>query len=285
MSDDVMLNEYPDDEQRYAICNAQKVKFMNSKLTIPLQIKSLNKMEFEGYGSIFGNKDWGNDIVMPGAFQRTLSEYKSEDTLPMMFWMHDPSRIPGKWIEMSEDDNGLYVKGILADTELGREIHTLLSMKAVSGLSIGYMTKLQDFLDDGIRLIKDVDLFETSIVSIPMNPKAQIVHAKSRLSERGEYVPTHDEVANLKRECEQFLRTKGFSKRLSVAYVSNMFKEPVGNPLEPDVISEQKQDDKKEESYSVTPEDLEVNAGLTSFKEKMLLQDLDKLFNEVFKYE
>lgn len=194
-------------------------------LTVQLEIKALNKREFEGYGSVFGNKDWGDDVVMPGAFSRTLAEHKNDGSLPMMFWMHDPSRVPGKWLEMSEDSNGLYVKGVLADTELGNEIHTLLGMKAVGGLSIGYITRDQDFDNDGARLIKDADLLETSIVSIPMNPKAQIVHAKSRLSERGEYVPNTDEMATLKRDCEKFLRSKGLSKQLAIKYASNLFKE------------------------------------------------------------
>lgn len=105
-------------------------------LTTTLEVKALNKREFEGYGSVFGNKDWGNDVVMPGAFSKTLSEHKGDGTLPMMFWMHDPSRIPGKWLTMEEDERGLYVKGTLAPTDLGNEIHTLLGMKAVSGLSI-----------------------------------------------------------------------------------------------------------------------------------------------------
>lgn len=212
---------------------------MNQNLTIPLQIKALSKREFEGYGSIFGNKDWGDDVVMQGAFSRTLSEHKNEGTLPVMFWMHDPSRVPGKWLDMKEDDSGLYVKGVLADTDLGNEIHTLLGMKAVSGLSIGYITRDQDYDNEGVRLIKDVDLLETSIVSLPMNPKAQIAHVKSRLSERGEYVPTGNEIAELKRDCEQFLRTKGFSKNLAKMYVGNLFKDQTGAmPDDPDAMSD-----------------------------------------------
>jgi len=228
MADSVMVEDYPDEDQRFAVCNQQKAMAMNTYLTFPLEIKALNNREFEGYGSIFGNRDLGNDVVMPGAFSRTLAEHKTEGTLPVMFWMHDPSRVPGKWLDMQQDDKGLFVKGILADTELGNEIHTLLGMKAVSGLSIGYITRDRDYDDDGARLIKDADLLETSIVSIPMNPKAQIAHVKSRLSDRGEYVPTVDEIAMLKRDCEHFFRTKGFSKSLAKMYVGNLFKDQVG---------------------------------------------------------
>ena len=255
---------------------------MNEKFTIPLEIKKLNKMEFEGYGSIFGNKDLGDDIVMPGAFKRSLAEHKSEGTLPMLFWMHDPTRVPGKWLEMREDDQGLYVKGVLADTELGREIHTLLGMKAVSGLSIGYVTRDRDYTDDGVRLIKDAELFETSIVSIPMNPKAQIVHAKSRLSERGEYVPTHDEIAILKRDCEQFLRSKGFSRKLAVMYTSNLFKEAAGD-LPPDTsVKLDDQSDGKKDFSSATPDEIELNAGLKDFEETNAAYEMARFREQLF---
>jgi len=244
----------------------------NKNITCPLEIKALSKREFEGYGSIFGNKDLGDDVVVQGAFRRTLSEHKGEDTLPMMFWMHDPSRIPGKWLEMEEDSQGLYVKGVLADTPLGNEIHTLLGMKAVSGLSIGYIPRDQDFNNDGVRLIKDADLLETSIVSIPMNPLAQIAHAKSRLSERGEYVPGQDELASLKRECEQFFREKGFSKSLSTMYVSNMFKSGVTS------------DEPKPDISGVSLDD-EIRAQLAvdSYKENQTLDFINQFRQRTFK--
>lgn len=177
------------------------------KKKIPLQIKSLNDREFSGYGSIFGNRDLGGDVVEKGAFKRTLAQKKRAGHLPQMFWGHNPDQVPGKWLDMYEDDDGLMVRGVLADTQLGNEIHTLLKMDAVRGLSIGYVTRDQDWEDD-IRIIKDVDLWEVSIVSLPMNPLANIEHVKSRLSAAGEYVPT-------KTELEDILRKAGFSRRVA----------------------------------------------------------------------
>jgi HK97 family phage prohead protease len=170
------------------------------KLTVPLEIKSLDNREFSGYGSVFGNTDLGGDIVMRGAFKRSLAEKKRDGQLPGLFWMHDPSRVLGKWLDMEEDKHGLMVKGVLAPTPLGDEIHTLLKMEAVRGLSIGYVTKDQDFDDDGNRLIKEVDLWEVSVVSLPMNPLAQVAHVKSGLSAMGEYVPTVREIERIWRE-------------------------------------------------------------------------------------
>lgn len=196
------------------------------KKSATLEIKSLADREFIGYGSIFKNVDHGGDIVVPGAFKKSLAKHKSENSLPAMFWMHDPARVAGKWLDMSEDANGLVVKGVLADTDLGNEIHTLLKMDAVRGLSIGYSTRDQDYDKSGNRLIKQADLWEVSVVSLPMNPLAQVAHVKSRLSAAGEYVPTA-------REFESILRDVGCSKGISKRLVARIFddQDDGGTPL------------------------------------------------------
>lgn len=189
---------------------------MKSNLTIPLEIKALSNGEFEGHGSIFGNEDLGGDVVMPGAFGKSLAKHAKSNSLPQMFWMHKPDKVPGKWVSMSEDETGLKVKGVLADTPLGNEIRTLLKMDAVKGLSIGYSTVDQEWKDDGTRLLKEVELWEVSVVSLPMNPLAQVAHAKSQLSAAGEYVPTA-------REFERTLRDVGCSQKVAKTIISKVF--------------------------------------------------------------
>lgn len=181
---------------------------MKPQLTVPLEIKGLSSREFDGYGSVFGNEDLGGDVVAPGAFARSLAQHKKAGSLPQMFWMHDPSRVPGKWVDVSEDDDALNVKGMLAKTPLGDEIHTLLKMDAVRGLSIGYRTIDDDWKKDGTRVIKEAELLEVSVVSLPMNPLAQVQHVKSRLSANGEYVPTPTEF-------ERILREAGCSRKVA----------------------------------------------------------------------
>nr|NIS40236.1 HK97 family phage prohead protease [Desulfuromonadales bacterium] len=66
-------------------------------LTFPFEVKQIGEREFEGYGSTFGNVDLGDDIVVRGAFKRTLAEHRKAGTMPLMFWMHDPRQVPGVW--------------------------------------------------------------------------------------------------------------------------------------------------------------------------------------------
>ena len=213
---------------------------MMEQKRVPLQIKSLNDRDFEGYGSVFGNEDLGGDIVVRGAFTKSLKRYEREGQLPLMFWAHDPAQVPGMWTDMKEDTRGLYVKGTLADTQLGNEVRTLLGMKAVRGLSIGFSVPARglEYDDDkDVRLIKEAELWEVSVVSLPMNPRAQVTHAKTRLSAAGEYVPTAKELSGIKRELESWFKSRGFSKQAAVAYASMAFRDDVvTTKLHPDVV-------------------------------------------------
>jgi HK97 family phage prohead protease len=189
---------------------------MQRTLDIPLEVKRVAEREFEGHGSVFRNVDLGGDIVAPGAFKRSLAQHRKDGTMPLMFWMHRADMVPGVWHEMGEDARGLYVKGELVDTQLGNETRTLLQKKAVRGLSIGYRPVEVDFDDDGNKIIKEVDLWEVSIVSMAMNPLAKVEAVKSRLSGLGEYVPTE-------REFEARLRDVGCSRKVARAIVARVF--------------------------------------------------------------
>lgn len=189
---------------------------MTQHLNFQFEVKALSAREFEGHGSVFRNVDLGGDVVVPGAFRRTLTKHQKDGSLPQMFWMHQPDKVAGKWLEMREDEKGLYTKGVLADTPLGNEMHTLLGMKAVRGLSIGYLPVDTDFDKDGNRLIKEIDLWEVSLVSLAMNPLAMVESAKARLSASGEYIPTE-------REFERHLRNAGCSKSVARTIVARVF--------------------------------------------------------------
>lgn len=186
------------------------------QLNFPLELKALNEREFEGHGAVFGNRDLGGDVITRGAFKGTLAEHQANGTRPAMLWMHDPHKPIGRWDSISEDAKGLKVKGTLADTDLGNEVRELLKMKAVSGMSIGFRTLERDFTDDGTRIIKAVDLWEVSVVTMAMNPLAKVTGVKSQLSASGEYVPTQ-------RELEHMLRDLGMSRNVARSFCAKAF--------------------------------------------------------------
>lgn len=134
----------------------------------------------EGYGSVFGVMDRGGDIVEPGAFKASLSEWRRRKQLPSMLWQHDTSSPIGVWTEMSEDERGLKVKGeLILDVPKAAVARSLMKRGAVKGLSIGYRTREADVdRQTGARRLKKVDLYELSLVTIPMLPDAQVTGVK-----------------------------------------------------------------------------------------------------------
>ena len=131
---------------------------------------------FEGYGSMFGNTDLGNDVIEKGAFRESLMNRPPEKV--KLLYQHKSDMPIGVFDEIREDENGLYVKGRLAlKTKAGAEAYELLKMGALDGLSIGFKTdpKNVSYEERGkVRRIKKVDLMEVSLVTFPMNPKATV---------------------------------------------------------------------------------------------------------------
>ena len=97
-----------------------------------------NPRIFEGYASVFGGVDSYGDMIMPGAYADTIREENRNGRAIKMRWNHF-GPIIGKWLEMYEDDKGLYVKGELTPGHsTASDVAASLQHKAVDGLSIGY---------------------------------------------------------------------------------------------------------------------------------------------------
>jgi uncharacterized protein len=167
---------------------------------------------FTGYGSVFNVQDSYDDIIIPGAFAESLAAHKEKGTLPALLWQHRSGEPVGVYTSMEEDSVGLKVDGKLAlKTARGAEAHELLKMKAITGLSIGFMTR-EDSYDrlTGIRTLKKLDLWEVSLVTFPANESARIQSVKSI-----------EEVATL-RDAEKYLRESGMSRAEAVAFLSRV---------------------------------------------------------------
>ena len=129
----------------------------------------------EGYASLFGKRDQGNDVVMGGAYGASLARLAAAGRRVKMLWQHDPTQPIGVWDEVREDATGLWVKGrILGDVEKGREAVALLAAGAIDGLSIGYRTVKSERDGKGQRLLTELELWEVSLVTFPMLPEARV---------------------------------------------------------------------------------------------------------------
>ena len=125
-------------------------------------------LRFAGYAALFGKRDAGRDTILRGAFARTLAT--RAEPLPL-FWQHRPDQRIG-WVEtVAEDSRGLRVVATIDNPEGGAA--AALKRGAVTGLSFGYRARGFTRSEAG-RDLSDIDLFEVSLVTHPMQHGARV---------------------------------------------------------------------------------------------------------------
>ncbi|MCR5856568.1 HK97 family phage prohead protease [Mesorhizobium sp. J428] len=114
------------------------------------------------------------DMIEPGAFA------KAAFPLPMLFG-HDGNDPVGTWTEGTDKAGAWHLKGrlLVEDVSRAREVSALVKSGAVRGLSIGFRTVKSATRAGGGRIIKALEMFEVSLVTIPMHPGARVTSAKS----------------------------------------------------------------------------------------------------------
>lgn len=164
---------------------------------------------FAGYASKFGGVDSYGDTILPGAYRKTL---KKRERPIRMRWNHWGPVI-GKWLELREDDAGLYVEGELTPGHsVAEDVAASLKHGAVDGLSIGFRPVQIRDLGDGRRELKEIELVEISVVEEPADLGARVADVKSAI----------DEADSLK-EIEAILREAGrFSRADACALVARV---------------------------------------------------------------
>jgi HK97 family phage prohead protease len=130
-----------------------------------------------GYLSTFGNADREGDYVDPEAFKKTVKDIKKNrgGMLPMLInHTSNTKSQAGAFDKFKVDENGLYVEGYIVESNETEHERRLIKAGALNTFSMGGLFTYER--DDKNRLIiKEVDLLEGSIVTIPANPKAQFV--------------------------------------------------------------------------------------------------------------
>lgn len=142
-----------------------------------LQFKAENMDDqgiFTGHASIFGVVDLDNDVVEPGAFAETITNGTAAGGVKIFAQHRDGMEPLGRSLELKEDDKGLFVRGQISETAVGRDYRQLIKDGVLDQMSIGYIAKNYEVDDKGIRHLYAVDLLEISIVNYPANTEAKI---------------------------------------------------------------------------------------------------------------
>lgn len=135
----------------------------------------------EGYASHFNNKDSHSDIIISGAFKKTIKENK--DRIKVL-WQHDMWEPIGKPLEMKEDKKGLYTVSKISQTDVGKKAMILARDGVLNEMSIGFYPIKEEYdREQNINYIKEIKLLEYSLVTLASNPLAQLTDVKNLMGE------------------------------------------------------------------------------------------------------
>lgn len=188
MANDVMNSEYPDNKQRYAVCMSQwenkksfdyelERRFLSSDY---FKLDETDKPKIIGYAAIFNvlSDDLGGfrEKIAPGAFRKTLQQ--NDDVRALVD--HDSKLVLGRkkagTLNLNEDERGLYIEINPPDTNAGKDAIISIKRGDINQMSFGFFTVDQEWTtenEEEIRTLKEVKLFDVSIVTYPAYPDTE----------------------------------------------------------------------------------------------------------------
>lgn len=155
---------------------------------------------FTAYANTKNFIDHVKDRAVDGCYVNSIEKHKNANTMPKMFWSHNPYELPvGAWRSMVEDSKGLLMGGVLSKTTMGQDIEILAKDGALDSFSIGYETiKEQWNRDKGCNDLIDIHIKEVSWVNFACNEQSLLQEMKSALREG--QLPTRREFERLLRD-------------------------------------------------------------------------------------
>ncbi len=137
-----------------------------------------NIATIKGYAARYHEPDLNGDIILPGAFAKTL---KNRTAPVRMLYQHASETPIGRWTDFRETSRGLLATGeILLASQKAQEVFALIAGGAIDGLSIGYRTiRARNGKAGKARRIVEADLWEVSVVTFPMAQNARITFIES----------------------------------------------------------------------------------------------------------
>lgn len=205
----------------------KEVKFLSGRV-VEVKQEDRNGIPIgiiKGHAATF-DIDRGNDRFVKGAFIESIQELRQNNRPVRMLFQHRGDLLIGGFpIEsVREDEKGLAVIGeINLEVQEGREAFALAKQGILTDFSIGFSV-VEDAMEDGIRVIKKAIIWEFSLVSEPMNPKAVVTEVKTL---------TVDEVKALHvKDLEKVLRESGNLSKQAAKYLVSKMKETPEEPPE-----------------------------------------------------
>ena len=181
---------------------------MNNKVNSAYKIKShslqvkdvdASSRKVAMYLAHFNNIDSDNDMIVKGAFTKSLQErgVDSNSNRKIAFLRHHDWKWQiGKFIELKEDENGLYAVGELGTSTLGNDALCDYQDGIIKEHSIGfrYIKDKLKWIDDesmpskGYYQVNEVALWEGSAVTFGANEMTPVLEVGKSLESKGEII-------------------------------------------------------------------------------------------------
>lgn len=164
----------------------------------PVKVKAageadgLEEGQFEAIVSVFGNKDSYGDVVIPGAFKDTISEWEGSGNPIPVYYSHrmdDPDYNIGHVIEAKETDEGLWVRAQLdleSESSKARQVYRLLKGRRLTQFSFaydieegGWATRKSGDRDEEYFELRKLKVYEVGPTPIGANQETELLGVKS----------------------------------------------------------------------------------------------------------
>lgn len=175
--------------------------------TFSIYAKEVNYDEesrvISGYAAIFGNKDKAGDILIKGCFAKSIHDRGPESSANdkiIMLWMHDMNEPIGNILVLIEDEKGLYFEAKIDDVPRGNQAVKQLESGTLNQFSIGYQYVWENCEYDSEKdafIVKEVKLYEISVVSIGCNGETEYLGLKSIEDAENSYKELNEEISEI----------------------------------------------------------------------------------------
>ena len=134
-----------------------------------------------GYAATY-DQDRVNDVIVPGAFKKCLERMNQKGESLQLYFNHDLAAPPiGSVESVTEDRKGLRFEAHLPkdDTFVSSRIVPQIKRRSIKSNSFGYRVRQSERRkSDNVRLLREIDIMEISVVNNPANPAANIENIK-----------------------------------------------------------------------------------------------------------
>ena len=189
----VLIDEGNEQDQAVAICaNIWKNRNKMYSVKSNYRLKDIDGTVISAYVSVFNNIDTDGDMVMPGAFKKTIAERGPGASRVRIkhLWMHDPYNVIGVPEEMSEDNEGLLVRSRFGKDQFSQDKLQQHIDGLIDEFSIGYQVIQSEKVDGDApyQKLMEIKLWEYSSVTWGANSLTRMIEGKSNIKDQLEVI-------------------------------------------------------------------------------------------------